>query len=46
MPEIYKQVVASALFLAITWTFALLVAGLLIWWEKSTKGALWRYWDR
>ena len=42
----YKLIVGQAALLLLCWAFALLVAGLLVWWEKTTKGALWRYRDK
>ena len=45
-PEQYKKVIAMSVMVGACWVFALAIAGLLIWWEKSTKHVLWRYWDK
>lgn len=46
MSELYKDAVALILLLGITWSFALLYVLVIIGWERSTKNALWRFWDR
>lgn len=46
MESLNDLIVGQAALLLLCWTFALLIAGLLIWWEKTTKGALWRYRDK
>jgi len=42
----YKMVATMCVMVGACWIFALAIAALLIGWEKSTKGAWWRYFDR